>query len=273
MALVREAGDSPRGAFAIRTLGLVALYQGRPEEAEPLFVESLGRYRARGERFGMRISLVRLGLVAAAREWVAASEDYAESLDLFRAIGNRGIGISYSCLAELARAREDWDGAAEDTLRRACGCSASWAAAGTYASALVGLASVIAARVGLRAVARASSSRQSPCWGQRWRSLMGTGGRFQPPERADHDRIAAAAALRWAMMATRRRGSAGVRPTPKARSTIFWRLATDDWRPERAAWRFGRRGVASGRWRMARGGWRWVRCAVMWSGACCGRSI
>ncbi|MFN8512973.1 MAG: helix-turn-helix domain-containing protein [Chloroflexia bacterium] len=274
VALAREAGDSPRGAFAIGTLGLVALYQGRTEEAGPLFVESLGLYRARGERFGMGISLVRLGLVAAARgAWAAASEDCAESLDLFRAIGNPwGIGISYSCLAELARAREDWDGAAgyyAESLRLLGELGSNW----YYASALVGLASVIAARVGREAVARAGSRGRSPCWGRQWRCSTGSAGVSSRPSAPITTASRRRHALAWAMLASRRPGRAGAQPTPRARSTTCWRLATDDRRPERAAWRFGRRGVASGRWRMARGGRRWVRCAVTWSGACCGRSI
>lgn len=193
LVLARESGDRSRCAFALGVLGLLELYAGDAAAAEPPLAESLTLYRGVAEPFGVAISLVRLGLVAAAQgRLAAASEDYAESLDLFRAIGNPwGIGISLTCLAELARVREDWAGAAGhylESLRLLGELGSNW----YYASALVGLASVIVARAE-REGGMAEFVRAVALLGAAVSLLDGVGGRFQPPERADHDRIVTAA--------------------------------------------------------------------------------
>lgn len=190
LALAQRAGDQRECANALGMLGLTALYDNRPTEAEPPFRESLTLYRQVGDDFGIALTLVRLGLAEAAQgRWEEARYGYSDALARFAAIGNPwGGGITRSCLAELARARSDWDEAAAHY--RAClpllqELGSNW----YYAAALVGLATALVARAEQSSGDRAGIARAVGVLGAASGLLNAVGGRLPPPERADYDRL------------------------------------------------------------------------------------
>jgi predicted ATPase/DNA-binding SARP family transcriptional activator len=113
----REAGpvgEKFTRAHALGILGLLFIYQGEYEQAEPLLIESLELFRELGDTFGIGITLIRLGIVAEFRsEWARATALFEESLSHYQSLGNTlGIAISLSNLAEAAIGQREFDRAA-----------------------------------------------------------------------------------------------------------------------------------------------------------------
>lgn len=88
LALGRQVGEPTAIAGAQRTLGLVAVRQGRYEEGRALHEESLARFRSLGDRFWIALSLLNLA-VTARDDRVRRRDLQQEALKHFRNIGSQ----------------------------------------------------------------------------------------------------------------------------------------------------------------------------------------
>ena len=83
-------------ATALNLLGIIARYQGTPEEADAHFEESLAIAKALGDKWLIAYALDNLGLTAYIhRRYETAQQLYTESLQLARELGDKR-GIAYS---------------------------------------------------------------------------------------------------------------------------------------------------------------------------------
>ena len=96
LQLFRTSGHRHGVATALNLLGIIARYQGTPEEADAHFEESLAIAKALGDKWLIAYALDNLGLTAYIhRRYEAAQQLYTESLQLARELGDKR-GIAYS---------------------------------------------------------------------------------------------------------------------------------------------------------------------------------
>lgn len=121
--LREELGDQAGIAFALNSLGNVALDRGEFARATELYQESLRRRRELGDARGIASTLNNLGNTAAdLGDYDRAAALYAESLALYRQIGDEwSIASSINNLGEVAKLQKDFDRAEKllsETLAR-----------------------------------------------------------------------------------------------------------------------------------------------------------
>ena len=96
LQLFQTAGHRHGVATALNLLGIIARYQGEPEEADAHFKESLAIAKALGDKWLIAYALDNLGLTAYIhRRYEEAKQLYTESLQLARELGDKR-GIAYS---------------------------------------------------------------------------------------------------------------------------------------------------------------------------------
>lgn len=96
LQLFQTSGHRHGVATALNLLGIIARYQGTPEEANAHLKESLAIAKALGDKWLIAYALDNLGLTAyIQRRYEAAQQLYTESLQLARELGDKR-GIAYS---------------------------------------------------------------------------------------------------------------------------------------------------------------------------------
>ncbi len=109
-ALALDGGTAASRANALNGAGSLALYQGDPAAAHPLYEAALGLQRQLGDRAGIANGLANLGVVAMNQgEYATAHAYYQEGLALDRELGDEwGIARSLINLGIAARLQGDY---------------------------------------------------------------------------------------------------------------------------------------------------------------------
>jgi non-specific serine/threonine protein kinase len=171
LAIAEQLDDNEAAAHAIHDLGLVALNQGRMEQARSHFEQALGLWRAFDLRVYEAFALFLLARVDhedGVGDHEASARHASAALALFRQIGHAaGTATALLILGRLARDRQDDRGAAlafvgaldlcggvgdRFVLAQACGSVAELAirhAQSDVAAALIGVLDTLAQETGL----------------------------------------------------------------------------------------------------------------------------
>jgi non-specific serine/threonine protein kinase len=112
----RIVGDERGIAFTLNNVANQWISQGRLDEAEPLLHESVRRYRALGDAWGLGLSVTNFGWLAQRGDQAAAEQAFTEGLAHHRAAGDQGdIALALSYLGSAVNDRGD-HGAARELL-------------------------------------------------------------------------------------------------------------------------------------------------------------
>ncbi|MEU9160627.1 BTAD domain-containing putative transcriptional regulator [Streptomyces sp. NPDC048424] len=118
VALARECGDPLAGCWASNDRGIIALYEGRPQDAERHLLEAWGNFRQDGNRVGeasvlCNLSRVRVTLgsldsaIDLAQQGIAIYDEMGLTLRL--ANGRYALGIALTQAGRLAEALDQLD--------------------------------------------------------------------------------------------------------------------------------------------------------------------
>lgn len=108
VAIARAHGDERLEAYARNYLGMTLVGQARPEGEEPIRA-ALAWFRAQGDLYGLRLSLLMLGtLYASRRDFDRALAFVEEGVEVARAFGlPRELGIAYQMLGSTVLQQGD----------------------------------------------------------------------------------------------------------------------------------------------------------------------
>ncbi|MFN8513610.1 MAG: tetratricopeptide repeat protein [Chloroflexia bacterium] len=189
LALSQAQGELVTAAWTLGGLGGTALHRGDYEEADRLYAQSLDLFRATATTRGIAWTLNNLGAVARRRgDYGRAAMLLGESLTRQRELGDRnGAATALNELGLLAQGRSQYERAAAYhleslALRREIGDKPGLAAC------LEGLAQVAMAQGQVERAARLLGAATAT------RAQVGLG--LPPGDRADHERLVAAARTR-----------------------------------------------------------------------------
>ena len=109
LALTEQRGDARGATLARNNLAILLLRQGLADDAIPFFEQTVTALRETGDRSGVAMGLANIGNAECARRnYAAARERYAESLQLFREAHDEvNVAWALSHLGDVARDEGD----------------------------------------------------------------------------------------------------------------------------------------------------------------------